>query len=43
VQTRPDDQAEAIARVEAGSAPAPTHTVSSLDALDPRLLSCADG
>jgi FMN phosphatase YigB (HAD superfamily) len=43
VLTRPDDQAEAIARVEVGSAPPPTLTVDSLDALDPRLLSCADG
>jgi HAD superfamily hydrolase (TIGR01509 family) len=43
VQTRPDDQAEAIARVRDGSAPPPTLTVDSLDALDARLLSCADG
>lgn len=43
VQTRPEDQAEAIARVADGSAPPPTLTVPSLDALDPRLLSCADG
>jgi HAD superfamily hydrolase (TIGR01509 family) len=43
VQTRPDDQAEAIASVGAGSAPAPTFTVASLDALDPGLLSFADG
>jgi|SRR5690348_7557713 len=43
VLTRPDDQAEARARVEEGAAPAPTLTAASLDALDPRLLSCADG
>jgi HAD superfamily hydrolase (TIGR01509 family) len=43
VLTRPADQAEAIARVRQGSAPPPTLTVASLDALDPRLLSCADG
>jgi HAD superfamily hydrolase (TIGR01549 family) len=43
VLTRPDDQAEAIARVREGSALPPTLTVDSLDALDPRLLSCADG
>jgi HAD superfamily hydrolase (TIGR01509 family) len=42
VLTRPDDQAEAIARVNAGSAPPPTLTVDSLDAFDPRLISCAD-
>ena len=39
VLTRPDDQAEAIARVGEGSSPPPTLTVDSLDALDPRLLS----
>jgi HAD superfamily hydrolase (TIGR01509 family) len=43
VLTRPDDQAEARGRVEQGAAPAPTLTVPSLDALDPRLISCADG
>jgi HAD superfamily hydrolase (TIGR01509 family) len=43
VLTRPDDQAEAIARVGEGSSPLPTLTVDSLDALDLRLLSCADG
>jgi FMN phosphatase YigB (HAD superfamily) len=43
VLTRPDDQAEATARVKAGSAPPPTLTVDSLDALDPRLISWGDG
>ncbi|HEY0132352.1 MAG TPA: HAD family hydrolase [Allosphingosinicella sp.] len=43
VLTRPEDQAEAIGHVEDGAAPPPTFTVDSLDALDPRLLSCADG
>ncbi len=43
VLTRPDDQAEEIARVGEGSAPSPTLTLASLDALDPRLLSCGDG
>jgi len=43
VLTRPGDQAEAIGRVREGSSPSPTVTVDSLDALDPRLLSCADG
>jgi FMN phosphatase YigB (HAD superfamily) len=43
VQTRPDDQAEAIGRVRDRSAPPPTLTVASLDVLDARLLSCADG
>jgi HAD superfamily hydrolase (TIGR01509 family) len=43
VLTRPDNQAEAIARVEAGTAAPPTFTVASLDALDPGLLSCAGG
>jgi len=43
VLTRPADQAAAIARVREGAVAAPSRTVASLDALDPRLLSCADG
>jgi len=43
VLTRPDEQAEAIARVREGSSPPPAFTVDSLDALDSGLLSCAGG
>lgn len=43
VLTRPAAQAAAIARVREGAVPPPSQTVASLDALDPRLLSCADG
>jgi HAD superfamily hydrolase (TIGR01509 family) len=42
VLTRPADQAAAITRVREGTAAAPSQTIASLDALDPRLLSCAD-
>lgn len=41
VLSRPPEEAEALARVDSGTSPRPSQIVPSLDALDPRRLSCA--